>query len=76
MTVVTASPPIPQDVYQANNPGAKIQQNAVFQTTPSRLDVPNLVGKTQAVAASKRAFLQVFYKELIFNILTRKWLNV
>ena len=59
MTVVTASPSIPQEVFQANNPDTKIQQNAVFQAPPATLAVPNLVGKTQAVAASKRAFLQV-----------------
>jgi hypothetical protein len=60
VTVVTASPSIPQEVFQANNPDGNIQQNAVFPVTPSTLAVPNLVGKTQAVAASKKAFLQVF----------------
>ena len=59
VTVVT--PSIPQDVFQANNPDVKIQQNAVFHATPATLAVPNLVGKTQAVAASKKAFLQVFH---------------
>lgn len=39
----------------------------VFQpSTPSTLAVPNLVGKTQAVAATKRAFLEVRFEDYVY----------
>ena len=64
------SSPIFQDALsQASNSNTintstKVQPNAiVFQPpTPSTLAVPNLVGKTQAVAATKRAFLEVRFE--------------
>ena len=57
VTVVT--PSLNQDGVTSNTLAPIIQPNPVFQSKPSTLAVPSLVGKTQAVSASKRAFLQV-----------------
>ena len=50
------------------NTSTKVQPNTiVFQpSTPSTLAVPNLVGKTQAVAATKRAFLEVRLEDYVY----------
>ena len=57
VTVVT--PSVNPDGSTSNSLTPLIQPNPVFQPKPSTLAVPSLVGKTQAVSASKRAFLQV-----------------
>merc|ERR1719328_194883 len=56
VTVVT--PSLNPDGITSNSLAPIIQPNPVFQSKPSTLAVPSLVGKTQAVSASKRAFLQ------------------
>ena len=55
--VITSSAKIQQPVTFQSNPSAL----TVPSSTPSTLAVPNVVGRTQAVAASKRAFLQVIF---------------
>ena len=65
VTVVT--PSLNPDGITSNSLAPIIQPNPVFQSKPSTLAVPSLVGKTQAVSASKRAFLQVSNEIELYN---------